>query len=149
MLDQIVRAREDLRRVRLQLGVQLRRERVIKAAQDEARRQRALEAEQRRGVQAGGVVVEHRPAEHLIAVDLQDQAPPGRVVAVDELLRQTLHVCVRLGRRPYLAGWHELDEALKQRIWGDDYTTFERLRRKYDPDSLFNATGWLDSSPET
>ena len=65
--------------------------------------------------------------------------------AIRGLLRRVLERCVDLGGRPYLVGWHELDEALRWRIWGDDYQRLLALEREYDPDSLFNTHALFDT----
>jgi FAD/FMN-containing dehydrogenase len=35
-----------------------------------------------------------------------------------------------------------MSESTRRQVYGDDYEALLRLRRKYDPDDLFNA-GWF------
>ncbi len=61
------------------------------------------------------------------------------------LNRQLLERAVELGGRPYLYGWHEFDEPMLRRIYGSHYDELASIRRRFDPDSLFQRNKFFFS----
>ncbi len=57
---------------------------------------------------------------------------------VKAMMRVMLAECVRQGGRPYLYGWHEMDAAMKEQLYGPAYQELHRLRNQLDPDNLYN-----------
>jgi hypothetical protein len=82
VLEEAVRAVEHLHRVRLEIGVPLAHELRVEGLQVEPFWQPSLELDERSGVDSARVEVTHRPVDHAVAVDVQDQLPPAGVVAV-------------------------------------------------------------------
>ncbi|MEW5985418.1 MAG: cysteine peptidase family C39 domain-containing protein [Chloroflexota bacterium] len=61
------------------------------------------------------------------------------VAAVQAVLRLALAKCLTLGGRPYLYGWHEMDEQVRRQVYGRAYEELKQLRRQLDPHNLFNT----------
>lgn len=57
---------------------------------------------------------------------------------VQALLRETLALCLQLGGRPYLYGWHDLTEPAKRRLYDPHYSRLQTLRAHLDPHRLVN-----------
>ncbi|HFC12617.1 MAG TPA: FAD-binding oxidoreductase [Anaerolineae bacterium] len=57
---------------------------------------------------------------------------------VKAIIRDILHLCIKLGGRPYLYGWHELDVQVKRKLYGTHYDAVLQLQQKLDPKNLFN-----------
>jgi FAD/FMN-containing dehydrogenase len=68
-------------------------------------------------------------------VEMEDE--PG-LAFIRQLFRQGLKLCVAENGRPYLYGFHELDEAAKEHLYGDNYQHLKQLRQQYDPQNLLN-----------
>lgn len=58
--------------------------------------------------------------------------------SVQTLLKNVLQKCMDLGGRPYLYGWHELDENMRVQIYGDHYKKLQTLRKSLDSQKIFN-----------
>lgn len=58
---------------------------------------------------------------------------------VQKMLKETLTFCLTLGGRPYLYGWHELDQQTKHIIYSPHYAHLQQLRQQLDPKQLFNS----------
>ncbi len=54
-------------------------------------------------------------------------------------MRICLDKCLELGGRPYLYGWHELDAARMQKLYGPDFDRFRELKRQYDPNNIIRS----------
>ena len=65
---------------------------------------------------------------------------------VDQAAELCLDRCLELGGRPYLYGWHRLDDTTLERLYGDDLRRLCALRRELDPEGLFQPTGPLAGS---
>jgi FAD/FMN-containing dehydrogenase len=46
--------------------------------------------------------------------------------------------CIEVGGRPYLYGFHSLDEQTKVQIYGASYLKLKQLKKQLDPDNLLN-----------
>jgi FAD/FMN-containing dehydrogenase len=68
-------------------------------------------------------------------IPIQDVAGLGRIRA---LLQETLALCIQLGGRPYLYGYHELDESTKHHLYGPHYAHLQSVRSQLDPHHLVN-----------
>lgn len=55
-----------------------------------------------------------------------------------QLHRDVLHACVELEGRPYLAGWYDLNDTIKQKIYGSALEDLKVIKKKIDPHNLFN-----------
>jgi FAD/FMN-containing dehydrogenase len=64
---------------------------------------------------------------------------PAELNAVRDQLRRCLERCIELGGRPYMYGWHELDDSLLQRAFGPSLHCLRALRREHDPHGLFTS----------
>ncbi|MEO7087033.1 MAG: FAD-binding protein [Gemmatimonadaceae bacterium] len=52
---------------------------------------------------------------------------------------ECLQACVNLGGRPYLYGWHELDQSQTRCVYGESLNRLQQLRSEFDPAGLLNA----------
>lgn len=62
-----------------------------------------------------------------------------KLKAARENHRRLLDRCVDLGGLPYLFGCQELDESMRQSLYGKSYQRLLELRAKLDPKGLFNT----------
>ena len=60
-------------------------------------------------------------------------------------MKLCLDRCLELEGRPYLYGWHELDAAKLQQLYGPDFDRFLELKRQIDPDGIIQSP-WKVSS---
>ena len=67
------------------------------------------------------------------------QADRRALDQVTEAMRICLDKCLELEGRPYLYGWHELDAARMQKLYGPDYDRFWELKRQYDPNNIIQS----------
>jgi FAD/FMN-containing dehydrogenase len=67
-----------------------------------------------------------------------DRDDEPRIAASRTALRSALDACLALGGRPYLYGWHELDERVRRQLYGREYDRLLELRRQLDPNGLLN-----------
>ena len=77
-------------------------------------------------------------------VGLYNTVPQGDQRGLDRVTRAMklcLDKCLELQGKPYLYGWHELDAAGMQRLYGPDFDRFLELKRQYDPNSIIE-TPW-------
>lgn len=68
-------------------------------------------------------------------IELDD---PAGLELVRAIFRQLLATCLAWGGRPYLYGFHQLDEATKTKLYGQAYRHLTQLRQELDPQGLFN-----------
>ncbi len=60
-------------------------------------------------------------------------------------LNQNMKHCIDIGGKPYLYGWHGLNEDQKIRLYGADFEKLKRLKKIYDPKNLLNPGVFLTS----
>ncbi|MEM5585928.1 FAD-binding oxidoreductase [Roseibium sp. AS2] len=60
------------------------------------------------------------------------------IAAARRVLARSLALCGDLNGRPYLPGWHEMEEAEMQRFYPNAISKSRELKRRNDPDDLFN-----------
>ena len=53
-------------------------------------------------------------------------------------LEENMSICLDLGGRPYLYGWHGLSEHQKSYLYRDDYSKLKELKKEYDPKNILN-----------
>ena len=76
-----------------------------------------------------------------ILVGFYPIVPQGDVAGlqrVKEMMQVMLAECVKQGGRPYLYGWHEMDVAMKEQLYGNAYQELHQLRNQLDPNNLYN-----------
>ena len=76
-----------------------------------------------------------------ILVGFYPIVPQGDVAGlqrVKEMMQVMLAECVKQGGRPYLYGWHEMDTAMKEQLYGNAYQELHQLRKQLDPSNLYN-----------
>ncbi len=81
-----------------------------------------------------------------LGIGFYNMVPKGDAEAhrrVDAAAELCLDRCLDLGGRPYLYGWHRLDGATLERLYGDDLRRLRALRQELDPDGLFQPAGPL------
>ena len=54
-------------------------------------------------------------------------------------MKLCLDKCLELGGRPYLYGWHELDAAKLQQLYGPDFDRFLELKRQIDSNGIIQS----------
>ena len=94
---------------------------------DPVRRRFALEA-------SGGVSGSMK-----VGVGLYSMVPPQKpaaLAAVRSAHRACLELCADLEGRPYLYGWHELDDGLRQRFYGSSLASLAALKARVDPGGI-------------
>ena len=67
------------------------------------------------------------------------QADRRALNQVTRAMKICLDKCLELEGRPYLYGWHELDAAKMQKLYGPDYDRFLELKRQYDPNNIIQS----------
>ena len=75
-------------------------------------------------------------------VGLYNTVPQDDRRALDQVtkaMRICLDKCLELEGRPYLYGWHELDAAMLQQLYGPDYDRFRELKQQYDPNNIIQS----------
>ncbi len=60
--------------------------------------------------------------------------------------RQFMKRCLELDGRPYLYGWHGLNEDQKNQLYGKDYQKLKELKKQYDPANLVNPGKFVEFS---
>ena len=58
---------------------------------------------------------------------------------VTRAMKICLDKCLELGGRPYLYGWHELDDANMQKLYGPDYDRLLKMKRQFDPGNIIQS----------
>ena len=58
---------------------------------------------------------------------------------VTRAMKICLDKCLELEGRPYLYGWHDLDAAGMQELYGPDYDRFLELKRQHDPGNIIES----------
>lgn len=61
-------------------------------------------------------------------------------------LKENMELCIDFGGRPYLYGWHGLNETQKKLLYGNDYNKLKELKKTYDPDNLLNPGIFLSTA---
>lgn len=56
---------------------------------------------------------------------------------IQQAMKIMLDVCVELGGRPYLYGWHDLDKPSLDKLYGSDLSNMQALRHTLDPKKLY------------
>jgi len=64
---------------------------------------------------------------------------PDLVASVRAASARCLEAAVDLGGRPYLYGWHELGDQMRDRIYGKAWHRWIVLRREVDPGGVFQS----------
>ena len=59
------------------------------------------------------------------------------LVSVNRSMQLCLETALCSGGRPYLYGWHGLDDGQLQKIQGEEFNQFQNLRQQMDPEMLF------------
>ena len=75
-------------------------------------------------------------------VGLYNTVPRDDRPALNQVTRAMevcLDKCLELQGRPYLYGWHELDAARMQKLYGPDYDRFLELKRQHDPSNIIES----------
>ncbi len=75
-------------------------------------------------------------------VGLYNTVPQADLRALNQVtgaMKMCLDKCLELEGRPYLYGWHELDAAKMQKLYGPDYDRFLELKRQYDPNGIIQS----------
>lgn len=95
---------------------------------------------------AGGI---DRPIK--FGVGLYSMIPPADAGALDRVQQavgRCLDKCIELGGRPYLYGWHHLGADRLRALYGASYDRLLELRKKLDPDGLFQRRKLLGDPSE-
>lgn len=84
----------------------------------------------------------HKDASSLLAgVGVYFVLPRTRIEEIEaarRVLARSLALCGDLNGRPYLPGWHEMEEADMLRFYPNAISKSRELKRRSDPDDLFN-----------
>lgn len=82
------------------------------------------------------------PGPMTVGVGLYSMVPRHRsdlVASVRAASAGCLDAAVELGGRPYLYGWHELGDQMRQRIYGPVWQRWCALRKEVDPDGILQS----------
>lgn len=92
----------------------------------------------------------HINAPMAFGVGLYSMIPVENPLALDHVrmvTRGLLQKAAEFGGRPYLYGWHELDRANLDTIYGSDYQRLRTVRAQLDPDHLFQPHAFAPIGP--
>ncbi|MCP4678459.1 MAG: FAD-binding oxidoreductase [Deltaproteobacteria bacterium] len=62
----------------------------------------------------------------------------AQLEAVKTQLEKNTRLCIDLGGRPYLYGWHCLNEEQKKALYSDSYSKIAALKKNKDPGNILN-----------